>query len=710
MSTPADPTYRMTEAEQVRASQKTRGASKRRGALPFELPDRYEYVEELGRGGMGIVARVYDRELQRDVALKVIIPQRASRDALARFINEARVTAQLEHPAIMPVHDAGRIPGLQDHAPYFFTMKLVTGTDLKRRALEAQHDESFPLEEKLNIIIRAAEGLSYMHSRGFIHRDIKGENILLGDHGEVLIADLGIAKQLDRGMDVDSASIIDEEQLHAEPAVTMQGKIMGTPAYMPPEQARGLIDRLGPWTDIWALGAVLYALLAGRAPYESRKRDVMELLSKARKGRPAPIEKVADVPRPLAAIINKAMATVPNRRYQDARALARDLRAFLADEPITVYKPGGAERVVRWARRNPTKSVAAVLLSGFILLGGGVASHLSSQAAAQEREAELARARAIAAEDREAAQSAAAREAELQRRVAEQQAERERLRALAEAEKYDELREAVGLEARQQRDAATAEIWEAIRREARLRPGAVFEDLWQQIPLDRVVGYADQMAQALRTQEAVGSEKVSALDLMFVVGAYQRASRFQDAAPWMTRLLNASPHPNVSAQTIASLQGAQLRHAGDTAEAERHYRRFVREYPGDPRAWNGLTELLAAREQWDKVLEGVEKYFRTSPDAEGRALHRDVVMEVLRGRAYRMLGDRPSARRAYLAAVEMDPQAWQPYSELGVLAGNQGNWLEAKRHFERAREYCPIPAERQTIESNLRVVEENLHR
>jgi serine/threonine protein kinase len=217
---------------------------------------RYEFIEEHGRGGLGRVMRTRDLDLGREVAIKEILDSGGM--AEARFVREAMITARLEHPGIVPVHDAGRWP---DGTP-FYAMKLVSGRPLKDLLREANS-----LEDRLALLphlIAVADAIAYAHDREIIHRDLKPSNIIVGDFGETVVIDWGLAKDLKNSDKEHSTSGLCQPS--EDSTLTMAGAVIGTPAYMPPEQARG--EDVGASADVYALGAILYHLLSGRPPYK----------------------------------------------------------------------------------------------------------------------------------------------------------------------------------------------------------------------------------------------------------------------------------------------------------------------------------------------------------------------------------------------------------------------------------------------------------
>jgi len=277
-----------------------------------ELPERYELGEEIGRGGMGTVYRALDRRLGREVAIKVLalLPGlQADPDVLdtaARLEREARILARLEHPGIVPVHDVGLLPD----GRVFYTMKLVRGQRLDEVAQAAS------LPELLRLFTRVLDAVAFAHAQGVVHRDLKPENVMVGPFGEVLVMDWGVAKL--RG------------DWAGEGGGT-GGTVLGTPGYMPPEQARGEVARTDERSDVFALGVLLGDLLAASAD----------------RSRPEP-------PRPLAAIRARATAEDPAARYPDVPALAADLARYLDGLAVAAYRESPLERAGRFVRRHRT--------------------------------------------------------------------------------------------------------------------------------------------------------------------------------------------------------------------------------------------------------------------------------------------------------------------------------------------------------------------
>ena len=320
---------------------------------------RFVILRPHRRGGLGQVYLARDTELDRPVALKEILLQRADEPASReRFVAEAEVTGKLEHPGIVPVYGLGHYA---DGRP-FYAMRFIKGQSLKE-AIAAFHDPEAPpaasaerslrFRGLLNRFLDVCDAIAYAHKRGVLHRDLKPGNVMLGPFGETLVVDWGLAKPLGASNDPDDRDLepVRLSSLSGSSAETVAGFPIGTPAYASPEQCEGRLDLLGPATDVYGLGAILYSLLTGRAPIEAPARD--EILRRSIAGDiPAPRALDPTIPRPLDAICLKSLSRLPADRYPDALALAADLNRWLADEPVAAYPDPLPIRARRWARRH----------------------------------------------------------------------------------------------------------------------------------------------------------------------------------------------------------------------------------------------------------------------------------------------------------------------------------------------------------------------
>ncbi len=329
----------------------------------------YELVKMVARGGMGIVFKAVHRKLHRTVALKMILAGHLASDTdVQRFYLEAEAVAQLDHPGIVPIYEVGEHGG-----QHYFAMGFVEGGSLAARVREGP----LPPREAAALVQRIAEAVAYAHARGIIHRDLKPSNILLDKDGQPRITDFGLARKV-----------------QGDSPLTLTGRIVGTPSYMPPEQAAGRAEAIRPAADIYSLGAVLYCLLTGRPPFQaaSHKATLKQVL----KQEPvSPRDLNGTVSRDLEVICLKCLQKDPSKRYAKAKALAQDLQRFLTGEPILARPVSPLVRAARWCRRKP---MLACLMAGIalsLLLGTGVASYFAvwANAAAKAAQASEATAR-----------------------------------------------------------------------------------------------------------------------------------------------------------------------------------------------------------------------------------------------------------------------------------------------------------------------------
>jgi len=428
---------------------------------------RYSPRGEIARGGMGVVLRMWDSDLRRNLAMKVMLDRKqggGARDAsaearkIARFLEEAQITGQLDHPGIVPVHELG----LNDAGQLFFTMRLVRGRSL-RTIFELVHDEreGWTVARALGVILRVCEAMAYAHTKRVVHRDIKPANIMVGRFGEVYVMDWGLAKVMGRKdmhdlrletaetaseaadpgaapappsaaaaqgaearepTDSMASAVFAAEAPARAPATgpggagsagapdhsgsplhTMDGTVVGTPSYMSPEQAQGQTDQIGPHSDIYSVGALLYQLLTGQMPYidPGARATPHAVLQAVREGPPRRIHVIdPKVPPELVAICEKAMARSIDARYASMEAMADDLRAFLEGRVVRTYEAGALAEARKWVERNKgSASVLAVALLALAVLfadlvrtndslrASNAAKSASENAANQAREA-----------------------------------------------------------------------------------------------------------------------------------------------------------------------------------------------------------------------------------------------------------------------------------------------------------------------------------
>ncbi|MCC7509975.1 MAG: tetratricopeptide repeat protein [Planctomycetes bacterium] len=421
---------------------------------------RYESRKELGRGGMGVVLQVRDNDLRRDVAMKVMRADKIKpgsqhgQFALQRFVEEAQITGQLEHPNIVPIHELGA----DSKGRVFFTMKLVQGkplADILRalRAGDVATERDYPLDRLLQIYLKVCDAMNFAHAHDVIHRDLKPENIMIGRFGEVMVMDWGLARILNQpDGEPGGAPLIQTDSKPGDStgsvrpsALSMEGTIAGTPAYMAPEQARGEVSKVDQRADIFALGAILYELLVLRPPYTAEGSSAV-LVQAAQGDLSDPYTRVANddelrarlvrlpggkIPPELAAIAMHALEKRADDRYPTVRALQTDVEDFIAGRPVSVRQDPLSVRMAKWVRRHPTLSMSSGAAAAVLLVAVASIMFVVAQARQQaiEQQQEVVAASRVAEQEAVKRADAEASAMEQERKLKEQAMERQQAMA-----------------------------------------------------------------------------------------------------------------------------------------------------------------------------------------------------------------------------------------------------------------------------------------
>jgi eukaryotic-like serine/threonine-protein kinase len=657
LASASSPTMPYSLAEARRAADA--GASQ-----PLSTPAslRFRIIRAFQRGGLGQVSLAHDAELSREVALKEILPKHADSDeARQRFLMEAEITGSLEHPGVVPVYGLGQYA---DGRP-FYAMRFIRGDNMllaidEYHRLRAAPDSELRFRQLLGRFVAVCNAMEYAHNRSVLHRDLKPANIMLGKYGETLVVDWGLAKAI--GVD---SHPVDSVELPVRPASaetstqTQLGRVVGTPAYMSPEQASGRVDILGPATDIYSLGATLYHILTGQAPFGVD--DWEELLGNVQMGRfDAPRALIPDIAKPLEAICLKAMAKRPTDRYATARHLADDIERYLADEPVAAYAEPLSARVWRWMRRHR----AAVVGTGAVLTV-------------------IATSLAVGVVLLNAANNRAERNFEIARNAIRDYYVTVSEDTLLDQPGMQPLREQLLRQALEyyQQFLATEQHGEAIRDElaqASYFAGRITEAI--DSPADAIPYY--EQAAALNEElvdEAPNDEKrlyTQALTLNALGGVMQRLDRLDesqryyeaaenvrqqlvDAHPENVEYVRTLANTTMNLGTVDARRGDEKRGVQRWQEAQRLRTSRLRTGEEDPRLvadagkgdfnlglhYSELGDIDAARERFVLAVESFERVRELAPD--------DLASQFLLAQTYRELGnllpteDGPEAAQAY---------------------------------------------------------------
>jgi serine/threonine protein kinase/tetratricopeptide (TPR) repeat protein len=629
----------------------------------------YEQVATLGEGGMGVVLRMKDRRLGREVAVKLIRGTPSAR-RVRRFRREALLTASLEHPAIPPVYETGTTA---DGQPYL-AMRLIEGKPLStliqehhQRRSRADTDARARRQRRLlEALLKVAEAVAYAHEQGVIHRDLKPDNVMVGRHGEVMLMDWGLAKRIDEPDEGASQ----QEQVGA---LTMEGTFLGTMGYAAPEQARGRSD---PRADVFALGAMLTEILTGKLPLGGSGSKALMDLAEGRIATPAQLG--VRVPPELDSIASSALAYDVNVRTPSVEAFADSLRAWLAGEDVPEHRYGALEQLSRTVRRRPALVVTALGVL-ILLFGAGVAGAVVAEsrrlrlaAEAQQRETEQARELALAGE----------REAEATR------AQFERAMEL--------LAEAGSLLQRGKTEEGLAKIdealggqpprflaWHAARicQEGRAygRAKQLLEAMIADYPPGVKELYQLHRVEAEETDQVVGSMTPALQRLLEVVGeeenpftlvaqavAADNEKRHQEAIDLATRAIELDG----SLGQAYNVRGAARHGMGDTAGAVEDLRMAVALEPQHVLAWRNLAYGLLVLKQTAEATQAIDRCLAIKRTAGAHNIRGNILQEL-------KLWD--EAIREYDRVLKVKPEDFAVIRNRGnakLQAGRPGEALE----------------------------------
>lgn len=410
-------------------SSEKRADHERRNHGSVQSENRYLELGELGRGGWGVVGRVYDQQLQREVAVKRIAAgSKITALDHEQFLHEARVTSQLQHPGIVPVHELAN----DQNGETYYVMKLLEGDTLRHHIRLVhqnrpangwnRHDLVVAITPLLLRFVDVCNAVSYAHQNGIIHRDLKPTNVMAGAFGETIVVDWGLAREISNpdlpNEDAEKTQVgvlqsapidphipddqIDDAFRSSRPRSSAppesEGSVIGTPSYMAPEQARGELHRMGIPSDVYALGGILYEIIAGQNAHAGH--DVKTVLNRAQKGITTPLcESQSASPPSLAKIISTSMAFDPGERYPAVSQLADDIQRFVTGDRVSVYQETILEKTIRWCRRNRGTALT-IAIAAVVLLTGSVFSSIVIRSAhrAEKKsrvEAELAHQRSL---------------------------------------------------------------------------------------------------------------------------------------------------------------------------------------------------------------------------------------------------------------------------------------------------------------------------
>jgi serine/threonine-protein kinase len=675
--------------------------------------ERFRVLRPHARGGLGAVFVALDTELQREVALKQILESHAD-DPVSRqrFVLEAKVTGGLEHPGIVPVYGLG---SSGDGRPYY-AMRFIRGDSLKE-AIERFHADldlkkapgrrALELSKLLRRFLDVCNAIDYAHSRGVLHRDIKPANVILGRHGETLVVDWGLAKTIGRS-DPGSGERTLAPSSGSGSAETLPGSALGTPAYMSPEQAEGDLERLGPRSDVYSLGATLYCLLAAKPPLEGEVADVLRAVQRGDFLPPRQID--PSVERPLEAVCLKAMSLAPEHRYATPKVLAEEIERWLAGEPVSAWPEPWTTRARRVLARHRT--LVATAAAAVVVAMAGLAAVLIVQAQANQR---------LVASNNQL-QAAVVREREAVRQV----------QSAVDREKHTNRRLTIANEheqkARQQAQEQFALALDAVENATRAAGDNALLDpalgTFHRKNLELALRFYKRLRASLEGRTVEGPKARADLGMAYHrmailserLGAHDEAREaFGKAISLRERLVRDEPDVAKHTRDLAGSyaeSGASLCNGGRYAQGVTAYRRAIELCEKQARATSGADAAVAlsrtlhalgrchtragrmdeALKEYGRALEIRETLTRDHPEVPQYRADLAATLRLMAG-VYSMSGRDAEAQQAYRKArallerqVEADPTDLASRSSLAIIINNMGIG-----HLERRRPDQALP-------------------
>ena len=619
---------------------------------------RFHIGTELGRGGMGVVVEAQDRSMRRTVAVKRLLDARSPL-AVEQFVEEAQITGQLEHPNIVPVHELGA----DDEGRPWLAMKRVAGQNLAEwiKARAGKPLQPGDVAQLLDVFGKVCDAIRFAHHRGVRHRDLKPHTVRLGSFGEVMVMEWGLAKPLAapashsvRPPDDESIRVDRREQSDSH---TVQGHVMGSPAWMPPEQALGETDAIDERSDVFALGALLYHMLVGQPPYAGRNvHDVLRQAALCEFVAPRTRAPKRAIPRELEGIVLAAMAPQREDRYATVGELQDDLDAYRSFRRGSAWRDGLLVRVGKWARRNPTRAAVAVLGTLFVAVAGLIAAFAVNavQAAnlvASEQARGRAEAEARAATDRETA----AREREAAREA--------HMRELIQAQQYSELKRLFDLDFAVKREA----IIEDFISEYRAMPPSTQTDVFVRgLGRERAMRLVSAYRKMIDASEATGEDYLTTADwMLYGLMLRYHGDRPDEAVAAWDRALELDPQREVARFGRAGVALEQNRL--DDALRDADY--LIAHKPAMAHGWSIRGNIRVRRKDWNGALDDCNEALRRDAD------HRPALMT--RSQAFGALGRFDEALADLDRAIALDPS-----DPLGWF--NRSTMHTARRDFARA--------------------------